>query len=370
MKKLILFAVSFLATNAAWAQQPSAATPNSSTETVSADNVPIEEYVPQVIIEGKWGNEPGEFGVAWTYANDTSSPMSPSGSESMPIYPSSLAVDGKGNIYVLDTINNRIQKFDAEGKFLKAIHIDAYMGEEQPIWYGKVKTEDGMEILDRVESKDKSGRTIGVDKWFPFYWPITAQGINIVIDSKDNLYYYLKRSISGKETEEVWEFKGDKVVKKTSFSKKESLPAKFELHLVGHNQWELGIVETATSVKKSYKHRINIRKEKEDSVIEVDDNSGKQVSKTLVKPSEAYQRAKAKYGRAKSEVYFEKVLENGNFQVRTVNGDLENISTEEREYTPEGKLVRRIKSPPGYSHGIDVGENGVKVVRWVIQKSN
>ncbi len=35
-----------------------------STETVTTDNVPIEEYVPKVIIEGKWGTGPGEFGMA------------------------------------------------------------------------------------------------------------------------------------------------------------------------------------------------------------------------------------------------------------------------------------------------------------------
>jgi hypothetical protein len=208
MKKTILFAVSFLVgAIAVYAQQ-------AETQAVNAENVPIEEYVPKVIIEGKWGTGPGEFGVAWTYASDTESPMSPSGSKSMPIYPSSLAVDGKGNIYVLDAINNRIQKFDAEGKFLKAMAVDAYMGEEQPIWYGKVKAEDGREILDRVDSKGKSGKTVGVDAWFPYYWPITIEGINIVIDSKDTLYYYLKRTKDGKETGEAWEFRKDKLVRK------------------------------------------------------------------------------------------------------------------------------------------------------------
>jgi hypothetical protein len=179
-----------------------------------SSEVPVYEYVPKVIIEGKWGRGPGEFGVAWTYAHDVTLPESPSGSMSEPIYPGSLAVDSKGDIYILDTVNNRIQKFDKEGKYLLSIEVESYAGNEQPIWYGKVKREDGSEGLDVVDSKDKQGNIIGVDRWFPFYWPITVQGINIVIDSKDNLYYYLKRIKDGKESGEVWEFNDDKLVRK------------------------------------------------------------------------------------------------------------------------------------------------------------
>lgn len=214
MKKIILFAVSFLGVSAAWAQQAPVAAPGASTEAINADNVPIEEYVPKVIIEGKWGVGPGEFGVAWTYASDVNSPQDESG-EIPPIFPSSLAVDSKGDIYVLDTVNNRIQKFNTSGEYLKSIEVESYNGKEQPIWYGKIKTSDGKYVLDRVLDKTKQGSIVGVDKWFPFYWPITVEGINIVIDSKDTLYYYLKRIKNGEESGEVWEFMGDKVVGKS-----------------------------------------------------------------------------------------------------------------------------------------------------------
>jgi hypothetical protein len=84
MKKTILFAVSFLVgAIAVYAQQ-------AETQAVNAENVPIEEYVPKVIIEGKWGTGPGEFGVAWTYASDVNVPQNESG-EIPPIYPGSLA---------------------------------------------------------------------------------------------------------------------------------------------------------------------------------------------------------------------------------------------------------------------------------------
>ena len=355
MSKIIIFAVSFFAVNVAWAQQASTTALSTPTETISTDNVPIQEYVPKVIIEGKWGTGEKEFGRQGDFDYD--------------LKPGSLAVDSVGNIYILDFVNNRIQKYSGEGKHVKDIQIDGLKGPIQ-CWAVKRYDEETKEIIWSVGSSSVKPNNVLDSDLQAYIWPPEIQGINIVIDPKDTLYYYLKRIKNGKETGEVWEFKGDKLMGKISFSTKESLPTKLELHLVGYNQWELGVVEAPTPAKEINKYRINIRKEKEDSVIEVYDNSGKQVSKTLVKPSEGYRRAQAKHGRAKSDVYFEKMLDNGNFQVRTVNGDLENISTEEREYTPEGSLVRRIKSPPGYSHGIDVGENGIKVVQWVIQKGN
>ncbi len=36
-------------------------------------------------------------------------------------YPCGVAVDGEENIFVVDTCNNRIQKFTAQGKFLTAV---------------------------------------------------------------------------------------------------------------------------------------------------------------------------------------------------------------------------------------------------------
>lgn len=214
MKKMILFAVSFLAATQVWAQQSSTAVSANSAETININNVPAEEYVPKVVIEGKWGTGPGEFGVAWTYASDVNSPQEESG-EIPPILPSSLAINSKGDVYILDTVNNRIQKFNMEGKYLKSIEVESYNGKEQPIWYGIIKTSDGKHVLDRVVNKARQGNVVGVDRWFPFYWPLTAKGINIVIDTKDTLYYYLKRIKTGKEIGEVWEFKNDTLVSKT-----------------------------------------------------------------------------------------------------------------------------------------------------------
>jgi DNA-binding beta-propeller fold protein YncE len=50
---------------------------------------------------GERGNQPGEFNT-----------------------PHSIAADARGNIYVADRFNRRIQVFDGDGKFLRAISID------------------------------------------------------------------------------------------------------------------------------------------------------------------------------------------------------------------------------------------------------
>lgn len=198
MKKIILFAMSFLAVSAAWAQQAPTTAPGASTETINADNVPIEEYVPKVIIEGKWGSGPGEFGLI---------NQGPIGVGEKVYKPSSLAVDSKGNIYILDTANNRVQKFDSAGKYALSILVESLKGEIIGYCVGEGKT---------GYCTDLEPPKPGMKYDTPIMGDLEIEGINIVIDSKDTLYYYLKRTKDGKETGEVWEFKADKLVKKTA----------------------------------------------------------------------------------------------------------------------------------------------------------
>lgn len=74
-----------------------------------------EEYVPKVIIEGKWGTGPGEFGEL-PHDSDISS--------------FTLIVDGKSNIYILDDMNKRVEMFDNSGKYLKQFLYPYGNGEE------------------------------------------------------------------------------------------------------------------------------------------------------------------------------------------------------------------------------------------------
>jgi len=182
MKKLMLFAISFLfAAASAYAQQPS---------TGAADAaVPIEEYVPKVIIEGKWGTGPGEFGAI-------ADPMQ-SEQYDAPQFPGSLAVNAAGEIYVLDHVNGRIQKFSKEGKYLASLVVPG------------CADENGKSAIE-IETGDKGEIS------FELRRKPAIIGINIVIDGKDDLYYYLKRTNDGKESGEVWQFREDRLVKKTS----------------------------------------------------------------------------------------------------------------------------------------------------------
>lgn len=151
------------------------------------ENAPeVETYSPEILVEGGWGEEPGRFGVAWTYPNSLAN-ESPSG-RIEPFYPLSIAVNSRGEVYILDPVNNRIQKFSNAGTYLLSLKVEAYAGPEAPIWYGQTPGDDGKMIFDRVREK-REGK-LGVDRWFPFYDPITTRGINIVIDVQDTLYYY------------------------------------------------------------------------------------------------------------------------------------------------------------------------------------
>lgn len=187
MRKLILFCVSFFCII------PGVCAQQTGTQTVSNDaNVPIEEYVPKVIIEGKWGSAPGEFGRASRF---------PLG-EFEQYIPSSLAVNSKGDIYILDYVNNRIQKFTQDGKYLASISVEGLTG----VLAGYCVVDTCYEVPP----------VPGLKYDRPVMGEIVTVGVNIVIDSKDTLHYYLKRVKDGKETGEVWEFKNDKLVNKGS----------------------------------------------------------------------------------------------------------------------------------------------------------
>jgi len=185
MKKQMLFVVSLLSiVIGAYAQQPSTGTADT--------GVPIEEYVPKVIIEGKWGTGPGEFGMASRF---------PLGYYEQYV-PTSLAVNSKGEIYILDIVNNRIQKFNDTGGFLLALQVEGLKAELKGYCVG--------------DTCDEEPPPVGLKYDRAVLGHTEVVGVNIVIDSGDTLYYYLKRTKDGKESGEVWQFRNDKLISKTS----------------------------------------------------------------------------------------------------------------------------------------------------------
>lgn len=99
------------------------------------------EYVSHVIIEGDWGNGPGQFGMTLF--------------EGAPFIPKSLVVDSQGIIFILDSINSRIQKFNQQGKYLASIPLEKYQ---------RIRDTAGYEFMSVYVSR-------------------------ILIDSMDNLYW-------------------------------------------------------------------------------------------------------------------------------------------------------------------------------------
>jgi len=82
----------------------------------SSNSIETERYEPKVLIKGKWGDKPGEFGLG-----------SAMGEEGGDVIPDEIVSDDVGSIYVLDNWNNRIQKFDANGKYLEAYPLEIYV---------------------------------------------------------------------------------------------------------------------------------------------------------------------------------------------------------------------------------------------------
>jgi hypothetical protein len=70
---------------------------------INPDTFP-ERYTGRVIIDAKWGKDPGEFGYF---------------KHGMGRGPYAFTVDNKSNIYVIDHNNGNIKKYNKDGKFLK-----------------------------------------------------------------------------------------------------------------------------------------------------------------------------------------------------------------------------------------------------------
>jgi len=106
--------------------------------------------------------------------------------------PTNVAVDAKGNIFVSDTINNRIQIFDAEGNFLSMFG----RGGDGPGYFGRPKglavDRDGHvwvadTSMDRVQVFDQKGRLAG---YFGMHGTLPGQFVlptGVAIDNQNRV---------------------------------------------------------------------------------------------------------------------------------------------------------------------------------------
>lgn len=105
-----------------------------------------EEYEMQPLVEIPWGMKAGELGIA--------------GIEGMIIEPKRLVVDGNNNLYILDPVNNRINKYNSAGKFIREYPADG---------------------LDSKFSTDQNGAP-----------KLTIKDVDIGVDNNGNLYIFNK----------------------------------------------------------------------------------------------------------------------------------------------------------------------------------
>jgi len=92
--------------------------------------VETEKYVPEVIIHAEWGAKLGEFGLGeplgeWMDSYQT---------------PTDFAVDVNGNIFVMDPANNRVQKFNSDGKVLEAYPLNIFVPATPADYQVSIKT--------------------------------------------------------------------------------------------------------------------------------------------------------------------------------------------------------------------------------------
>lgn len=79
-----------------------------------------EVYVPKTIIQAKWGNGPGEFGIYTT--------AKPRDTSDRPLDsfrgPDALDIDRNGNIYIFDPVNWRVLIYNESGKYKSAVSLE------------------------------------------------------------------------------------------------------------------------------------------------------------------------------------------------------------------------------------------------------
>ena len=79
----------------------------------STGTVTLEEYVPKVIVEAKFGNSINEFGFH----------RQSKGHEYPDMGPNAIVIDSHGNIYILDSVNERIVIYNENGEYKSNIFL-------------------------------------------------------------------------------------------------------------------------------------------------------------------------------------------------------------------------------------------------------
>jgi sugar lactone lactonase YvrE len=92
-----------------------------------------DKFVPKDILKASWGDKNGELGLGGTGPEGLMSP------------PNDFLVDNDSNVYVNDSVNQRIAKFDKNGNFIMNFGI-TYLGAEMPPYYSNMEVDGSNNI--------------------------------------------------------------------------------------------------------------------------------------------------------------------------------------------------------------------------------
>ena len=152
--------------------------PEVSSETVN--------YTAKEILRGKWGTGPAEFGRVIDI-----SILEQPGPDDI-IGHVGPAINSLNELYILDKVNNRIEKFDQYGNYLKSIRVLSMAN----------KKGDSVITVTNSSTAWEGKFKMAEDNYY--------DGMGLTFDSEDNLYYYIRK----KDFNEVLIFKNDKIYKK------------------------------------------------------------------------------------------------------------------------------------------------------------
>ena len=144
---------------------------------ICSTRLDAEFQEPKLLLSATAGSGHGEFG--WWFPSQSE--------EGEPIFPSDFAVDREGNLWVLDDVNNRIQKFTENGQF-----VSSWDGGGKIIQRGASLDADGegnLYVITRLQKQLKitklNGRAKEIDN-IPFEYQRGAY-LNLRVTSKGEM---------------------------------------------------------------------------------------------------------------------------------------------------------------------------------------
>ena len=313
------------------------------TKTVVAD-----EMVSSTVIVGGFGIDKGQFGA-----------IDPNEAEVLGIvhYPVSLAVDSKGNIYILDIFNDRIQEFDLKGQYIGVIPVKA-LTDEKGNTAVDVKTRANGHKSISVKRVLLSGDALSKASF--------VRGINIVIDSNDNIYFYSAKKDGG----EIARFQNGKLKDKWS------VPVADKTGILLDENNELWVGDYNATKRKQAARNVSTLKFQDGRVLTLDKKSDEVSLRFSKEGKDKLQRLKAEHAGGYwvsnnvKEVPAGKAFVNWGYFDKGVRHAFLDAYTKDGEFVSRAKLPAGINlrwspvGPNGEVYQIVYGDSNLTVIKW------